>query len=402
MIPADSAHAAPPHGAKSFAKRLAEAASFIAALAVTLAVMAWLLFAPTPPEPEAPPPRKTLQDSVKILGPRRIAIAPDCPLAASLESIAATTTSLSEPVFTVTGRVVASLRPGNGEGADYWQFDSPEILTVYTDFQKAKADIEFAKNQLVSIKKLAATRIESQQKVVDRLRKLVAVGTDTLKDLAAEETNFLQFEIAGKKEVHGAESALLIAERNKAALSRQLQLAGLDPDLLNSVKSDMDIVVADVPEGRLTEVSVGVGCQARFFGIPDTVFSGKVNRVLPVLSKDRHSLRVLCLIHDEKDQVRPGMFAEIGLKTDRRDTILIPTDAILHVGRSDYVLVQEDTNAWRVTEVKVGELHGDLIEIGKLNGAELDGKRILTKGAILLKPPVVLSLQSSVATPKRE
>src|SRR5262249_14855341 len=131
-----------------------------------------------------------------------------------------------------------------------------------------------------------------------------------------------------------------------------------------------------------------------FFGLPDQIFEGKVNRVLRVLSKDRHSLRVLFVIHDPKDQVRPGMFAEIGLGTDARQSIMVPTDAILHIGRSDYVLVHDNGSNWRVEEVKVGELHGgDRVEI---MGGRLDGQRILTKGAILLKPPTVLALQPTM------
>ena len=41
-----------------------------------------------------------------------------------------------------------------------------------------------------------------------------------------------------------------------------------------------------------------------------------------------------------------------------------------------------------------GELHGDRVEI---IDCCLEGKRILTKGAILLKPPVLLSLQPNVS-----
>src|SRR5207247_3875426 len=115
--------------------------------------------------------------------------------------------------------------------------------------------------------------------------------------------------------------------------------------------SDTDVVMADGPEGRIAQVQTGLGCEAKFFGIPDQLFHGKVNRVLRVLSKDRHSLRVLFVIRDPKDQVRPGMFAEIGLGTDARETILIPTEAILHIGRSDYVLVHDGGTTLPVADV---------------------------------------------------
>jgi multidrug efflux pump subunit AcrA (membrane-fusion protein) len=153
--------------------------------------------------------------------------------------------------------------------------------------------------------------------------------------------------------------------------------------------------MADVPESRATQVQTGVGCEGRFFGVPGQVFRGKVNRVSPTLSKERRSLRVLFVIHDPKDQIRPGMFGDIGLGTDPRETIMLSTDAILHIGRSDFILVHEGGSNWRVEEVKVGELHGDRVEI---LGSQLDGQRILTRGAILLKPAVISSLQLSSET----
>jgi multidrug efflux pump subunit AcrA (membrane-fusion protein) len=155
----------------------------------------------------------------------------------------------------------------------------------------------------------------------------------------------------------------------------------------------MDIVLADVPEGRLNRVKVGQGCQATFFGIPNQRFSGKVTSIAPVLSKERRSLRVLFVINDPDDKLRPGMFAEIGLGTDPRDAILATADGVLHIGRADYVLTAaEDMNTWRVTEVQVGEPHGGEVEI--LDGLK-DGERIIGKGAILFKPLVIRSLQSS-------
>jgi cobalt-zinc-cadmium efflux system membrane fusion protein len=386
--------AVPSSGTNSRLASLRSSIQFLLALAVTLGVLGWLLFAPTTPEGPPAPRRATLQDSVQVVGPRLISIAAETPLEKKLQSVVAAKTSLNEPLFTVAGRVVASLRPGDGKGSDYWQFDAPEILTAFTDWQKAQADIVFAKKQLTGVEDLAAIRVSAQKNVVQQLTNLVAAGTDSKKDLAAAQVLLRQNELQGEKEVHEAQTALRIAERNEKALARQLQQAGLDPDMLRSATSDIDIVMAEVPEGRISQVQTGLGCEAKFFGIPDQLFHGKVNRVVRVLSKERHSLRVLFVIHDPKDQVRPGMFGEIGLGTDARQTILLSAEAVLHIGRSDYVLVHDGGTNWRVADVKVGELHGDRVEI--LDGS-LEGQRILTKGTILLKPPAVLSLQPSAS-----
>lgn len=364
---------------------------FVIALAITVGFLAYLLFVQsTTPPAENAEVRRPPAEVVEVIGPGLIRVQPGGPFDAKVQVVTVRKQNITDPLMTITGRVAASLRPGNGKGNDFWQFDSPEVLTAYTDWQKAQADILFTETQLARVKELADARLNAQKQVVARLEKLVSAGTDTLKDLAAEKANLIQAEITGRKEVHEAETAVRVAKRAEAALARQLQQAGLEPELLRSATSDIDIVLADVPEGKLNRVKVGQGCQASFFGIPNERFTGKVNSIAPVLSKERRSLRVLFVINDPRDQLRPGMFAEIGLGTDPRDTLLIPADGVLHIGRADYVLTAGDANTWRVTEVQVGEPRNEEVEI--LSGLE-PGERIVAKGAILFKPLVVRSLR---------
>jgi hypothetical protein len=327
---------------------------------------------------------------VRLDGRNRICIRDDCPLHHKLQISTIQPTQITTPILTVTGTVVGSLRPGNGKGNDYWQFNSPELLTTYTDWQKSTADIAFLETQLAQIKQLAETRTTAQQKLVERMTKLVDAGTDTEKDLAASQAELIQSQVQGRKEVYEAETAVRLAKRAEAALARQLQQTGLDPDLLRAIAADIDIVMADVPESFVARAKLGQSCEARFFGFPEQMFHGNIRAIAPVLSKERRSLRVLFAINDPNDQLRPGMFADIGLGTDARDALLIPPEGVVHIGRSDYVLVRND-NDWRVTEVQVGELHDKGVEVvGGLHA----GDRIAGQGAILLKPCIIQALQA--------
>ena len=140
----------------------------------------------------------------------------------------------------------------------------------------------------------------------------------------------------------------------------------------------------------MARVKLGQGCDARFFGLPEQLFPGKVRAIAPVLSKERRSLRVLFAISDPHDLLRPGMFADIGLGTDARSALLVPSEAIVHVGRSDYVLLRGENEDWRVTEVQVGELHETSVEV--LGGLHA-GDKIAGRGVILLKPCIIEALQ---------
>ena len=317
-----SAPAPPPPGQAS---RLWARLQFLLCLILTGGVLAYLLWTPEDESPVAAAAgRSKAEETVRLAGPKCICVEPDCPLCRKLHVTSVQPVKIAAPTLTVTGVVAASLRPGNGKGTDYWQFNSPELLTTFTDWQKATADIAFTETQLAQTEQLADARVTAQQKVVDRMRKLVEVGTDTQKDLAASEADLIQFQIQGRKDVHEAETAVRLARRTEAAMARQLQQAGLEPELLQSTTSDLDIVMADVPEGLMSRVRIGQGCEARFFGFPDHAFRGKVRAIAPVLSKERRSLRVLFAISDPEDQLRPGMFSDIGLGTDARRRLWCP------------------------------------------------------------------------------
>jgi hypothetical protein len=392
-LPRPAAHTS---STRRFAALCKGSFQIILSVVLTSIVLAYLLWPAPVPESEPLDPASLLPaDEVQVAGPRLIRISADTPLAHKLQSAVVESRSISDPLLTVTGTVVASLRPGKEEGTDFWQFNAPELLTAYTDWQRSVNDIAFSETQLKRIQELADTRVESQKKVVARLEKLVEAGTDTPKDLAVEQTNLLQFQIQGEKEVYEAQTAVRLAQRSEAALAKQLEQAGLNPKMLKTATSEVDIVLAEVPEKFVSVAKVGQSCEARFFGLPDVAFSGIISSIAPVLSQERRSLRVLFVIHDPNDKLRPGMFAEIGMGTDARQALLIDADGVVHLMRADYVFVATgQKDIWRMAEVAIGEPREGKVEV--MHGLNA-GDKVLGAGAVLLKPVAIRALQLPAA-----
>ncbi|ESS74140.1 RND family efflux transporter, MFP subunit [Methyloglobulus morosus KoM1] len=237
----------------------------------------------------------------------------------------------------VTGAVVARLPKGTGPIEDRWQFNSLDLSAVYADWQRVSTEKEFNDKRLAKIRELTAAQYNSQKIAVERLRKLVATGTEAIRDLTSAEANLLQVQLEGQKDIYEAETALTVATRTRAALERKLFQDGIDPLLLEHSNPGIALIMADVPELKIRQVSVGQSCEARFYGLSEQSFSGKVRSLAPTLSPERHTLRVFFELNDWHDQFKPGMYAEIGLETDPRPAIMIPTDSVLHSQNSDYV-----------------------------------------------------------------
>lgn len=396
--PAAPQPARPPR--RGWWERASLGVQLLLSLAVAGGVLAFLALgggkSPAPPEDNRVPPEERV---VQIAGPRTLRIQSGTPLDSELKIDTAHAQWLTAPILPVTGTALASLRPGKEVAHDAWQFATPDLLNAFADWQKAVADIQFQETQLKAVRELSDARVKAQKELVARMEKLVAAGTDTQKDLVAERTNLIQYEIQGRKDVHEQENAVKLAKRTEATLSRQLQQAGLEPTMLRSAAMEGNIVVAEVPERLMGRVKLGMQCEVRFYALPKRTFRGKISAVAPVISKDRRVLNVQFIVEDPDNAIRPGMFAQVGLGTDRREAILMPADGVLHVEDSDYALVGGEPGLWKVVEVQLGELRGTELEV--LSGVKA-GDRVLGKGAILLKPVVVRCLQPADATPKSE
>jgi membrane fusion protein, heavy metal efflux system len=360
---------------------------------------------PTPPE-----------EVVQIVGPRTLFIKSGTPLDAKLDKDAKVRlATLTTPLLPVTGTALASLRPGDGNTKDAWQFASADLLQAFADWERAVTDVQFQKKQLTLITEMNDKRVERQKLVVERKKELVKIGTETLENLAAEETNLIAFEIQKRKEVHEQETAVKLSERTEATLARQLQQNGLEPTMLRSAALEGEIVVAEVPEKMIRRVKVGMNCKVEFFALPDhkPPFTGKVSSISPVISKDKRVASVQFIVKDPGKEIRPGMFAKIGLG-DEREALLMPADGVIHVGDYDYALVADANGRWQIFQVETGELlknefdllPGDLVknDIEVLAGYSLldplrklqKDDRVIGAGAILLKPVVVRALQTPI------
>jgi hypothetical protein len=391
--PHDPAHRHEPRpeqrGARYWVGRVWSMGQFLIALGLAGAALAYLLLHPGSHAPEDASANKPALP-VEIAGPHLLRIRPDSTLEKRFQTATASQRSIRAPVVIVTGTVVASMSHGENGKPDFWQFNSPEILTTYADWRRATADVDFYKNQLKKIEELAEAREDAQKKVVVRKERLVKAGTETEEVLAAERANLIQIRITAQKDIHEANNSILTAQRTEAALARQLQQAGLDVDMLREANRDLDIVMADVPEQRFGQIKVGQSCEAKFFSLPNQVFPGRVRSIAPVVSKERRTLRVLFQVKDPKDQLRPGMFAEIGLGTDERKAILMPADGVVHVGNGDFALLDAGDRSWRVKKIKLGETYGEDVEV--VSGLK-DGERVMASGAILMKQFIIRATQ---------
>lgn len=317
-----------------------------------------------------------------------ITVLPDSPLTKRLQILEAQRQRVTYPLLRVTGSVIARIRSGEGQLDERWQFNSSELSTAYADWVRSKADVEFSKARLQKTKELVTAQETHYKSIVDRLAGIASDGV-AQKDVTAARAQLLQSQLQGEKDIYEEESSLRTARQQHASFERELGQLGLEPIVLARGREGMVLVTAHVPESQIPLVREHQACEARFYSTPDKLYSAHVEHLGSILNSQRRTLRVLFDVTDTEERLRPGMFADVLLGTDPREAVMIPTAAVIHIGRQDYVFTEKSPGVYTLGLVEIAEPIDDNVEV--LSGLA-PGSRYIADGAILLKPLAVRSL----------
>jgi len=134
----------------------------------------------------------------------------------------------------------------------------------------------------------------------------------------------------------------------------------------------------DIPERYAQRLEIGQAVSFQVAALPDTVFTGIVDFVDPVVQLPARTITVKAEVPNRDRLLKPGMFIEARLVTETRpDAVVIPEDAILPLQGTTLVYVIEDDTAHRrqvelgvrmpgYVEVKSGLAAGDQVVVGGL------------------------------------
>src|SRR5690606_4400751 len=96
---------------------------------------------------------------------------------------------------------------------------------------------------------------------------------------------------------------------------------------------------------------------------------GSVERISPVVDRATGTFRVVVLLRDQTNRIKPGMFARVRVVYDVRDqTMVVPKLALINDGGRSSVFVVNDSLVKR-KNVTVGYTNGTKVEI--LSGLDI-------------------------------
>ncbi len=149
------------------------------------------------------------------------------------------------------------------------------------------------------------------------------------------------------------------------------EITGLDPIWLE----------AAVPEIAAGEIRVGQTVRATLTAFPDALFTGRITAILPSARSDSRTLTVRAELPNPGLRLRPGMFAQVSLSPERRETLLVPSEAVIRTGRRTLVMLAQGEGGFLPAEVRIGREANGRTEV--LAGLAR-GEKVVTSGQFLL------------------
>jgi Cu(I)/Ag(I) efflux system membrane fusion protein len=144
-----------------------------------------------------------------------------------------------------------------------------------------------------------------------------------------------------------------------------------------------------VPETQMEHIGVGSAAQVGLAAFPDRPIAGRVTAILPQLSNATRTLRVRVELPNPNDTLRPGMSAQVRLRSESDASVLVvPTEAVIYTGKRTLVIVAASDHSFVPVEITLGGELGANTVIGA--GLE-ENQRVVASGQFLIDSEASLS-----------
>lgn len=165
--------------------------------------------------------------------------------------------------------------------------------------------------------------------------------------------------------------------------------------LMSIVDDRTVLATANIYEKDLHQVSQGQRVRVRISSLPGQIFEGRITTIGSFVEEENRVVPVKAELANGDGVLKPGMFAELEVLTDRtpEPVVAIPLSAIVEAKGQPIVFVQNG-NTFQPVEVTLGRQAGDLVEVEK---GLFEGDRIVTQRANQL---YAQSLRGGTAKPE--
>lgn len=157
----------------------------------------------------------------------------------------------------------------------------------------------------------------------------------------------------------------------------------ITPDMDLYLISDLSTiwVDADVYEYEVPFVKVGQTAQMELSYYAGKTYTGKITYIYPTVDPVARTVKVRIEFPNPNFELKPQMFANVELKINYGDQVLVPQEAVMDSGDKQYVFVVHDGGVFEPRTIQMGaKLEGKVVVLSGLK----PGETIVTSGNFLV------------------
>ena len=113
-------------------------------------------------------------------------------------------------------------------------------------------------------------------------------------------------------------------------------------------------VLADVYESDLGAVRVGMPAQVGVTYLPGRTWAATVRNVAPTLDEKTRTVQVRLDVGNRGGELKPEMYADVVLRADSGQGLVVPEGAVVHAGERDLVFVERPDGTLDPRPVRLG------------------------------------------------
>ncbi|MEP6516312.1 efflux RND transporter periplasmic adaptor subunit [Microcoleus vaginatus] len=265
----------------------------------------------------------------------------------------------------------------------------PEVIKAQTEIKQAEVDLpmrELRESQgRVAEAKAQLTRAQSRREVLEAENQLkrgktaveVAQSRIRLADAAYQARLQQLGTVANDRGL-----VTVVAPISGTVADREItpgESVNAEKPLMSLLNDSRVFATANIYEKDLNKVKRGQEVRVKVANLPDRTFNGKIALIGSSVSGETRVVPVKAELDNINGELKPGLFAELEILTDKTATniLAIPSAAVVDVSGKKTVYIQNG-NAYQAVEIELGQTAGDLVEVKR---GLFEGDLIVTQRA---------------------
>jgi cobalt-zinc-cadmium efflux system membrane fusion protein len=262
--------------------------------------------------------------------------------------------------------------------------EDQQYIQLQQDYLTIKSKLNFYENEFNRQKELNLSKASSdkvfQQSEMDFKTQKIALSalTEKLKLINIDPEKLSESNLSRSANVYSSIDGFV--SKVNVNIGKYVNPSDVLFELINPSDIHLNLKVF---EKDLNKLSIGQKLVAFNNNQPDAKHPCEIILISQELSADR-SAEVHCHFEDYHKTLLPGMYMNAEVEIKINNTESINEDAIVSHEGKDFIFISKGKNQFELIEIKKGSAETNFTEVITLDGKDLSGYEVVTKGAYSL------------------